>query len=50
MGDFADIRPSILSALVFLLMHFTLVPFAKYLVAKYKEMIPDSVEALVSMG
>lgn len=50
MFDLADIRPSIFSALVFLLMHFTLVPLAKYLVAQYKQVIPDSVEALVSMG
>ena len=50
MIDAADIRPSLFSAFVFILMWLTLVPAAKYLATRFAGMIPDSLQALIGMA
>lgn len=49
MLDVADIRPSMFSALVFVLMWLTLVPLVKFLAAAYPQYVPDGLQALISM-
>lgn len=50
MFDAADIRPSAISALVFILFWLTLVPLTKYLATKYADVVPDSLQSLISMA
>lgn len=50
MLDVADIRPSIFSSLVFILMWLTLVPLTKFLATRYAQYVPDSIQALISMA
>lgn len=50
MIDAADIRPSLYSALVFVLMWLTLVPLVRFLAAKYDSIVPGPIQALIGMS